>query len=148
MANITWNDIKNTFSSWEELSNSGLTWGDLTKSDIELLQLVKENNLNVPDKFVERINELFEETINTYNKYSKTKYVKEDKLSLYEKISIIITLFTFLSGCGSQYLHDNQPQKQEINITITDNGTLDDDTNHLKENIDQIAKEIIKSQTK
>ena len=152
MANITWSNIKDDFNSWDELKNSNITWNDFNKETVEIYKAIQEKKLIVPEKFKTRIDNLCRETINTYNKYSDKKYVEQEKqkLSLYEKISIIFLVLSSISDFAFNLINVVEPHKEEtnINITINDEKALKDDTDQLKEKLYQILEDINNDQEK
>ncbi len=96
MNKITWNDLK-YFNSWDNLYNSKLTWQDLNKDCSELLNLIIDNNLPIPPKFLDRIEEIYNLSILAYDKHSPDKgHIKEDK-TIIDKIKTIGIVITILA---------------------------------------------------
>ncbi len=96
MTKLTWNDLK--YLSWNELANSGLKWSDLDNDLLDFAICVRKNNYMLPDKFIERIDSLVNESIDIYNNVSNNKYHPKENMSLKDKVNLICTILTLISN--------------------------------------------------
>lgn len=96
MTKLTWNDLK--YLSWNELANSGLKWSDLDNDLLNFAICVRKNNYTLPDKFIERIDSLVNESIDIYNNVSNNKYHPKENMSLKDKVNLICTILTLISN--------------------------------------------------